>query len=312
MKKAILIIIALLLGIVINDTFLLKDTLYNFYYYKIINRNTSYKIIENEDLLKSNAYIKKDVSSYVSTTDSLVARDKQELLNIYYSALNKGYDKLTFYCDDVYYNCGEDIAALNKEEGNFSYTNQLVNAYNSYEYISSSYSSNLRVDITINKRYSEDDIERINKEIDRIIVDYNINDYENLTDKIKIFHDYLAENNTYDEVMAETGSSNYRSDSAIGALFEGKAICSGYTDALSIFLDKLGLENARVATNEHVWNAVKIDNKWYHIDLTWDDPIVSDGSHIILHDYFMISTDKILSEDEQDHNFDRNVYDFIY
>ena len=308
MKKFIFVV-TLILTLIIFDKRVFGDTIYNVYYK--LNNDKEYKIIENTEVLNTNNYFKKDVSKYVVTTDSLIAKDKQELMNIYYSAINKGYDKLTFYCDEEYYNCDKDIEYLSTEDSNFSYINQLVNVYNSYKSITTSYSSNLRVDITVNKKYNEEDIKRINDEIYSIIDKLHLNDYDDIFEKIRLFHDYLARINSYDEDMANTMESNYNSDSAIGALFEGKAICSGYTDAMSLFLDILGIENYRVATDKHVWNALKVNNKWYHIDLTWDDPIVSDGSNMILEDYFMISTDELLSKNDPDHNFDREIYNFI-
>ena len=111
--------------------------------------------------------------------------------------------------------------------------------------------------------------------------------------------------------MAENRESLYHSDTAIGALFEGKAICSGYSDAMSLFLDKLGLENVRIATEEHVWNVVLIDGTWYHIDLTWDDPIVTNGGDIIQYDYFLITTDELNSKNDIEHQYNEEVYDFI-
>ena len=292
------------------DTMLFNDSIYNIYY-KLTNKDTKYKIVENKELLKPNNYYKDDISNYVHNTDNLIASNKQDLINIYYSALNNGYEKLTFYCDEAYASCLNDISLLNFEDSNFSYTNQLVNVYNSYSSIESSYTSESRIEIKINKKYSEEDINRIDKRINDIINDYKINNYQNIKDKIKAFHDYLAAFNTYDNDMAENGKSDYHSDSAVGALLEGKAICSGYTDALSIFLDKLGIENTRVASKNHVWNAVKLNNTWYHIDMTWDDPIVIDGSNIIQYDYFMITTKELNNKNDNEHEFNKDVYNFL-
>ena len=111
--------------------------------------------------------------------------------------------------------------------------------------------------------------------------------------------------------MADNGKSNYHSNSAIGTLFEGKSVCSGYTDAMSLFLDKLKVKNVRIATDKHVWNGIYLDGNWYHLDLTWDDPVLSDNSNIIQYDYFMITTDELKKLDDDDHNFDTNTYSFI-
>ena len=35
--------------------------------------------------------------------------------------------------------------------------------------------------------------------------------------------------------------------------------------------------NSRNETESHAWNYVNLNNKWYGIDVTWDDPIISGG-----------------------------------
>ena len=167
-----------------------------------------------------------------------------------------------------------------------------------------------RVDIEIQKKYSNEDIIKIDKKIDDIINQLNINNYDDVTDKIKVFHDYLASTNKYDKDK-ESGNSKYHSDTAIGTLFEGYSVCSGYSDTMAIFLNKLGLDNVKVITDKHAWNAVKLNGKWYHIDLTWDDPIVSNGSDIISHDYFLLTTHELLVKEAIEHNYDRDSYSFL-
>ena len=193
----------------------------------------------------------------------------------------------------------------------FSYVNQLVHPYNSFKEINSKYNKiTRRVDIQIQKKYSDDDIKKIDNKMNQIINDLNINNYSNVRDKIRVFHDYIASINKYDK-KKEYGSSNYNSETAIGTLFEGYSICSGYSDTMAIFLNKLGLDNIKVITDKHAWNAVKLDGNWYHIDLTWDDPIVSDGSDIISHNYFLLTTNELLRKDITEHKFDENLYDFL-
>ena len=308
MKKVFVVIMVIFLCFVF-DTNIFGDTIYNIYDKFMIDHDI--KIVSNDNFLKTNDYHKENFSNLIKETDNYIVNNSTELINVYYTAVNKGFDSLTFYCSEDYSNCMEDINKLDSVNGNFSIINQLVNVYNSYSSIESSYYSNHRVDIKINKRYSKEDIEKINNKINSIINELGINNYDSDKDKIKVFHDYLANNNTYDQEMADNGKSNYHSDSAIGALFEGKSICSGYTDAMSIFLDKLKIKNVRITTDKHVWNGVYLNNKWYHLDLTWDDPIVSDGSNIIQYDYFLIDNDELKNKDQTEHNFDRAQYSFI-
>ena len=306
MKKTITLLFIGLM-VFVFDTRLFNDTIFNIYYRYINDENI--KIVSNENLLKENNYHNEINSSYIKETDDLLVHNNNELYNVYFTAINRGYDKLTFYCDKSYKKCIDDINKLDESNSTFSYINQLVKVFNSYSTIESTY-LNGRVDIKINKKYSNNDIKRINNEINRIIEELHINDYEDVKDKIKIFHDYIASTNTYDNEKADNDDNTYHSDTAIGTLFEGKSICSGYTDTMSIFLDKLNIPNTRVATKEHVWNALYYNNKWIHIDLTWDDP-VSSSDNVILYNYFMIDTNKLQEIDNEEHNFDKNIYDFI-
>ena len=306
MKKTITLLFIGLM-VFVFDTRLFNDTIFNIYYRYINDENI--KIVSNENLLKENNYHNNINSSYIKETDDLLVHNNNELYNVYFTAINRGYDKLTFYCDKSYKKCIDDINKLDESNSAFSYINQLVKVFNSYSTIESTY-LNGRVDIKINKKYYNNDIKRINNEINRIIEELHINDYEDVKDKIKIFHDYIASTNTYDNEKADNDDNTYHSDTTIGTLFEGKSICSGYTDTMSLFLDKLNIPNTRVATKEHVWNALYYNNKWIHIDLTWDDP-VSSSDNVILYNYFMIDTNKLQEIDNEEHNFDKNIYDFI-
>ncbi len=307
MKKIITFLFVLFL-LLLYDTNVFGDTIYNMYDKYVVKHN--YKITSNSNTLKENDYHRNGYSKIIKDTDNFLVNNKNELINVYYTAVNKGYANLTFYCSEKYNECMNDINNLDSENGDFSIINQLVNVYNSYSSIESSYYNNKRVDINIKKRYSEEDIIKINNRIDEIINEAKINNESDIKNKIKLFHDYLIDHNTYDQDMEKNGKSSYHSDSAIGPLFEGKAVCSGYSDAMSIFLDKIKVNNIRISTSKHVWNGIYLDNKWYHLDLTWDDPIVSDGSNIISYNYFLLSTDELLIKDEE-HNFDKNVYNFI-
>ena len=38
---------------------------------------------------------------------------------------------------------------------------------------------------------------------------------------------------------------------------------------------------------------VKLNGQWYHVDVTWDDPVRSDGTQTLRDDYFLISDSEI-------------------
>ncbi|SEF47636.1 Transglutaminase-like superfamily protein [Eubacterium ruminantium] len=105
-----------------------------------------------------------------------------------------------------------------------------------------------------------------------------------------ILHDYLVSHCTYSLGSIEN-ENEFR---AYGALIDGEAVCSGYSEAMSLLLTCAGIENEIVIGNAggegHAWNMVKLDNKWYHLDATWDDP---KGMDVVSHTYFNLSDAEI-------------------
>lgn len=103
-----------------------------------------------------------------------------------------------------------------------------------------------------------------------------------------VVHDALCDRVTYQE----TGT---KSHSSYGALVERTAVCEGYAEAFQYLMYQCGIQCLGVlgtAGGAHKWNSIRIDGIYYYIDVTWDDPVVSDGSDpIITHNYFNISTD---------------------
>lgn len=84
-------------------------------------------------------------------------------------------------------------------------------------------------------------------------------------------HDYIISSCDY-----TTDTEN--SDNIYGSLIEKRAGCEGYSKAILYLSRKLGL-NAMMVTGHtddgtnHAWNIVEIDNNFYQLDATWDDPI---------------------------------------
>ena len=134
-------------------------------------------------------------------------------------------------------------------------------------------------------------------------------------EKIKVLHDYIINNAKYDVERNKNGDSKYLSYIAYGPLFEGYATCNGYTDLMAIFLNKMGYDNYKIATTPeeisysatgHIWNAVKVDGKWLHLDLTWDDPI--SDINVSRDTYFLIDTKTLEKINDGTHKFDKAIY----
>jgi len=89
-------------------------------------------------------------------------------------------------------------------------------------------------------------------------------------------HDYLAQNCSYDYENYMSGTVPDASYSIWGALVEGKAVCQGYAEAYANLLSELGISSYMVTSRamNHAWNLVQVNGSWYHVDVTFDDPVM--------------------------------------
>ena len=275
--------------------------------YKVYMRlfdNVSYSITP----LEKNKYYKEQDYKYVKITDKFVPENKQDILNIYYTVVNSGMDHFTFYCDDKYVTCLSDMENIANDQTTISTINNFVHPYNSFNTVETEIDSRGIINLTINHVYSEEMKILINYKIDEIYKEV-YKDSNSLEDNIKAFHDYIINHTEYDKERADSKIVKYKSDNAYGVLIEGIGLCGGYTDTMALFLDKLNVKNYKVSTNNHTWNRVNVNDKWLHLDLTWDDPISEDGKNVLDHNYFLITTSELKNIEKNEHNYDANIYD---
>lgn len=125
----------------------------------------------------------------------------------------------------------------------------------------------------------------LNKAVD--IVNQVCERYRSDYERAVALHDYLALHCRYD---ADLGAAA-QADATSKLLLEGRAVCDGYAHAYGMLLSMAGIENRFVIGKgdgiEHIWNLVKLDNQWVHVDVTYDDP-KPDKNGRVLHSYFGI------------------------
>lgn len=229
---------------------------------------------------------------------SYVPYNKEELIDIYFNVLNNGYNEFTFYCPKEYKSCTKDVESIGNDSKLMSNINNYVHPYNSFKTIKTKVSSNNEITLEIQKKYSEEKINKINELINNVISELDLNNIDDLT-KIERIHNYILNHTVYDK-----NTNNFDINSAYGSLIEGHAVCSGYADAFSIFMNIYKIPNIRVSSENHLWNLVYINGKWLHIDLTWDDS----ENNKYDNNYFLITKEKLFSLDTKEHNFDESFF----
>jgi hypothetical protein len=110
-------------------------------------------------------------------------------------------------------------------------------------------------------------------------------DLEDATEyeKVKAIHDYIIKRTSYDQTL--------KKHSAYNALINKSSVCEGYALAAYRMFTDAGIECRIVTGNagggSHAWNIVKVNDRWYNIDLTWDDPITNTGEQVLRYNYFL-------------------------
>ena len=101
-------------------------------------------------------------------------------------------------------------------------------------------------------------------------------------EKALVLHDWICKNATYESYTKGnvSGQVNY-----VDVLFKGKACCAGYSGVYQLFMQCLGIDNQVAISQTHGWNVVKIDGKWYNVDITYD----YNHGNGIRHTYFLKS-----------------------
>ena len=298
MKKYIVLLI---LVILFGFTFAFRRPLYNLY--------RTYFVKEEKEvtLTASNDYTRDYDFNYVKRTDDFTPSNYQDLLNIYYTVLNSGEEEFSFYCTDEYSECINDVDSLANNQKVLSTINNFVHPFNSFRHLETSYDDYGKVTLKIEHIYNNNDIKLINakvKEIEKEIWNSSMSN----EDKIKEAHNYIINNSKYDKDRSDNNIVKYKSDTAYGSLLEGYSLCGGYTDAMELFLEDMGIKSYKISSENHVWNAVYLNNAWYHLDITWDDPITTDGSDILEYNFFLITTSELSELEGEQHNYDKNVY----
>lgn len=277
--------------------------------------NANYIKIKSDDIyLEKNEYAKEENYKFVKITNDFNASNFQELLNIFYTALDSGTNEFTFYCDKKYEKCLDDINKIipsDKQNDIMAELNNFVHPYNAYKNITLITNDIGKITIKFDKLYTPEMITEINTYIDNFINE-NITDEVSDYDKILKFHDYIINNTSYDIERANDINSDLYNDSpshtAYGVIKNNIALCGGYSDIMAIYLNKLNIQNMKVAADLHVWNLVYFDSKWLNLDVTWDDPVTNTGLELLIHEYFLIDKTKLFELDSVEHVFKEEIY----
>lgn len=153
---------------------------------------------------------------------------------------------------------------------------------------------NAKITLKMTWKENHHQLEQVNVKIKQILEDLDLENDSNYA-KVKKIHDYVIEAVEYD--------NSHIYFTTYDALFKQKATCQGYMLLTYKLLTMAGVECrcidgegiSREATESHGWNIVKLGEKWYNMDVTWDDPVIyqqdgtitEDGKEEFQYDFFL-------------------------
>lgn len=121
-----------------------------------------------------------------------------------------------------------------------------------------------------NYRMTEAQQKSLGEKVDLITYSFGFTSSTTDYEKVRAIYDYLCTHVSYASDTLDTGVSH----STYAALNLEETVCQGYATAFYRLALESGLD-ARVVTGvgyggDHAWDIVKIDGKWYSLDVTWD------------------------------------------
>ena len=248
---------------------------------------TIYKAFEsNKENMKTGTYKIEFGNNFY---DILNTANGQEELGDYYQSAIEAY---TYDNPDVFY-LSPSKMYLNIEKttkgNNVSY-NVYIDSGNETNYFTNEFANESQVRDAINQ-------------IEQVKNDLVSKKTGNIYNDIKIVHDYLVDNIEYDTTISKNNIYD-----VYGALINHVAVCEGYARSFKYILDNMGIPcvlvigtgtNSRGETERHAWNYVQLQNEWYAVDCTWDDPVVVGGGEVSQsskYKYFLKGSNEFLKD----------------
>ncbi len=138
-------------------------------------------------------------------------------------------------------------------------------SFSGYSFSLSISGNRFTADITFRYHTTSGQEQEVTERVNSLLASWDTSSMSDMQ-KVKLVHDYIVTNVEYDY--------SYSKYSAYNALIEGSSVCQGYALLTYRMLRGLGLQTRIISglgnSDRHAWNIVKIGNKYYNIDCTWD------------------------------------------
>ena len=189
--------------------------------------------------------------------------------------------------------------------------NELVNVVDAYEqdhpevfwlnnssrYQYSPYSHGLEVELSFS--FEGDALREAKEEVEQAVADIIAGAPASATDyEIEMYlNEWIIYHCSYDK----EGPQRHN---VYGTLLQGRSVCDGYAKTFQLLCKRMGIDcvtiegtatefESKLDGNEdegHMWNCIRLEDGWYHVDVTWNDGDV----HIQKYAFLNLSTEEIV------------------
>lgn len=153
------------------------------------------------------------------------------------------------------------------------------------------------------------------------IVDQIVEQTQNdsVVEKARRIHNWLVSSVSYEE--SEENKNRFE---IYGALHDQRAVCEGYARSFKYLMEKVGVPcvlvsgtgtNSEGQSESHAWNYMQVNNEWYAVDVTWDDPVVVGGGTPgtnTLYRYFLKGSEELYKDHKEENIISENSMSFRF
>lgn len=166
----------------------------------------------------------------------------------------------------------DDLIIVNHDEYDTQYGNKFDICFGSYNIETGEIEENSRT-FVFGADYTKEQVEKFNQIREKAVADvkkivkFDDSDFV----KVKKAYDYVISNFAY--LFDWHFNRSFIDDIYKDILGRWYIDCTGYADILNTIFENIGIESITTVddTHGHVWNIVKVDDCYYHLDATYSD-----------------------------------------
>lgn len=252
--------------------------------------------IEQRQAVQSGLSMTNTSAQAIESDKELTTDDEQGIVQFIASQLDERSPSVTFRISGSYNTVSDQLKEWLLQA--FELNEYSRYALSSYSYTISNKLLYTEVELNTTFRESKEMTEQVAAFAKKLVAEMNLSQYTK-EQQVKLIHDWVVTNVQYDESLTRY--------TAYEAITEGLAVCQGYAMLGYMLYTEAGFD-VRIVEGvakgqEHAWNMILLNDRWYQLDLTWDDPI-GQAEDQVSYRYYLVSDEELA----KDHTWEGGNY----